>query len=104
MLQVETAVLLDDFRAIKLPGNVRKQVDAIRKMLQENGDIPLEKKRQVRDIARRYKKQLNMLRESRERGRKTLALKKLGIKRSEAEALAKEREAQKDAERNDMGF
>ncbi len=104
MLQIESGELLEEFRAIKLPKDVRAFVDNARDMLQECGDLPLGIKSELRAIAKRYGRQLRMLRESREKARRTVSMKKLGISQRRANELAENRRRAVEAQKNDLGF
>lgn len=104
MLQIETAFLLEEFRAIKLPVECRKMVDGYREKLQRNGDLLVSEKSEIRNLAKRYKKQLDALRLAREKAGRTVALKKLGLTISEANRRAAERKKKIEESKNDFGF
>lgn len=96
--------LLDDLRSVKLPSNTRAFVDRCRDSIQSNGDIPLDDKRKIREIGRRYSVQLNALHAARERARRTNSLKRMGITQEQAnEMIANRRKAEDDA-RMDTGL
>lgn len=96
--------LLDDLRSVKLPSNTRAFVDRCRDSIQSNGDIPLDDKRKIREIGRRYSVQLNELHAARERAKRTNGLRRLGITNKQAqEMIAIRRKAEADA-RLDTGL
>lgn len=104
MLQIDSAILLEEFRAIKLPKNERAFVDNARRSLQQNGDLMLAIKKELRLLARRYVRQLKALRIAREKAKKTVSLKKLGISSSEAARRVKARQQEEKENKNDFGF
>ena len=96
--------VIHDLKSIKLPGDVRERVLFLIDKLKSSGDISIGEKKEIISIAKRYDRSLKNLYNAREKGRKTLALKKLGITRSKADELVMKREDEKKERREDLGF
>lgn len=104
MIEVSIVELLDDFKAIKLSKSNRVFVNECRGQLQYAGDLPYDKKRQLRTLARYHHRSLKELREARARARKTNGLKQMGLTMREASKLAAEKRVREDAAKADTGL
>ena len=91
--------VLDDLRSIKLPPKVRESVKAAQAEF-EAGGLSWESSQAMRQIHNRRGWQIRELRKARLRGRESLGRERMGLTTAEVARLKAEREA----ERNDLGF
>ena len=103
-LHVTVYEMLRDLRSVKIRPKERERVDGLREQFQTNGTLPFASVQWLREVCRRYGQQLNELHASRDRARRTNALRNLGITRASAAAAAQARAQDLRAENNDLGF
>lgn len=102
--QMEIGEILRDLRSIKVTPKTREYINNARNYFESNGAIPVSTQMKLRSICKRYRSQMKELHESRERARRTNGLKKLGMTRSEADRIARERKKERENLRQDVGF
>ena len=95
--------LLHDFRSIKVPKDIRTEIDGIRESVQA-GRATMVLARRMEALARRYHRQLTELREARERARRTNGRRAMGMTQAEAQKRVKDREDEMVRRRSDLGL
>lgn len=104
MEAAEVANILRDLRSVKMDKARRAFVDRTRDGFESTGAISLEVLIKLRKLCATYSRQLSELYQARERARITNGLRKIGMTRSEADAI---RDKRLDAERemrSDLGI
>lgn len=96
--------MLRDLRSVKMRPTERDHVQMLRERFQALGAITTTDERWLREACRRYGMQLRLLHESRERARRTNALRSMGMTRDDLETRAAARQQQIERELNDLGF
>ena len=96
--------LLHDFRSIKLSKAQRAWVDRLWYHFETHGSIPNREKFALVRLSKKYSKQFAELHASRDRARRTNALRKMGVSREEFKDMQEERKRKNDADASDLGF
>ncbi len=96
--------MLEELRFIKLKQSSRSIVDGARKMLQDNGSVPLSVVSSVRKVYKSYSKRLREAASARENGRKSMAKSKMGITSYDADSKRSERLDDLAEKLEDLGF
>ena len=104
MREKSVQIMLEELRFIKLKPKARSIVDEARKMLQDNGNVPLSVVSSVRKVYKSYSKRLKEVAEARENGRKSIARSKMGITSDEAKSIREKRLDRLVDKLEDLGF
>ncbi len=98
------ADVLKDLRSIKMGAVTRAFVDSCRGTFANTGGLTAKDRSKLRDLCKRFSKQMKELHESRERAKRTNGRRAMGLTLNQVEKLQKNRREEKEASLSDFGF
>lgn len=104
MTEMTVAEILHDFKSIKLPPTKRQFINKARDLFQDMGDLPFAMKKQLWNMVRCYRVQMDELHESRARSRRTNWRIREGLTKERERLLVEERRRTVEAKKADLGI
>lgn len=96
--------MLDDLRFIKLSEQMRAEVNAAKYLLEKDGSLPWKMVNSIRKMYKRHSRKINEMKESRERGRISLAKAAMELSEDEIKKRRDDRIAALRDKLSDLGF